>query len=44
MRYCVRDLDIEAVFVTKTKEVVLSSHHFRFTLLDNSYRITDSTV
>ena len=37
--------DIEAIFVTKTKEVVLSSaHHFRFTLLDNSYRITDSTV
>lgn len=37
--------DIEAIFVTKTKEVVLSSaHHFRFTLLDNSYRVTDSTA
>jgi len=37
--------DIEAIFVTKTKEVVLSSaHHFRFTLLDNSYRVTGSTA
>jgi len=37
--------DIEASFVTKTKEVVLSSaHHFRFTLLDNSYRVTGSTA
>ena len=37
--------DIEAIFVTKTKEVVISSmHHFRFTLLDDSYRITGSTV
>ena len=35
--------DIEAIFVTKTKEVVISSmHHFRFTLLDNDYRVTDS--
>ena len=35
--------DIEAIFVTKTKEVVFSSaHHFRFTLLDNDYRVTDS--
>ncbi|WP_253377822.1 FAD:protein FMN transferase [unidentified bacterial endosymbiont] len=35
--------DIEAIFVTKTKEVVLSSaRHFRFTLLDNCYRVTDS--
>ncbi|WP_190324715.1 FAD:protein FMN transferase, partial [Enterobacter hormaechei] len=33
--------DIEAIFVTKTKEVVISSmHHFRFTLLDNDYRVT----
>lgn len=33
--------DIEAVFVTKSKEVVLSSmQHFRFTLLDNRYRLT----
>ena len=37
--------DIDAILVTKTKEVVLSSaHHFRFTLLDNSYRVTDSTA
>lgn len=33
--------DIEAVFVTKSKEVVVSSmQHFRFTLLDNRYRLT----
>ena len=37
--------DIEAIFVTKSKEVVISSmHHFRFTLLDNAYRVTDNTV
>lgn len=37
--------DIEAIFVTKTKEVVLSSeHHFRFTLLDDGYRVTGSTA
>ncbi|RAU36994.1 FAD:protein FMN transferase [Enterobacter sp. RIT418] len=37
--------DIEAIFVTKAKEVVLSSeHHFRFTLLDNGYRVTGSTA
>ncbi|HDR2786390.1 TPA: FAD:protein FMN transferase [Enterobacter asburiae] len=37
--------DIEAIFVTKAKEVVFSSKHlFRFTLLDNDYRVTDSTV
>ena len=37
--------DIEAIFVTKAKEVVLSSsHHYRFTLLDNDYRLTGSTV
>lgn len=37
--------DIEAIFVTKTKKVVLSSeHHFRFTLLDNGYRVTGSTA
>ncbi|HDR2892409.1 TPA: FAD:protein FMN transferase [Enterobacter asburiae] len=37
--------DIEAIFVTKAKEVVFSSKHlFRFTLLDNGYRVTDSTV
>ena len=37
--------DIEAIFVTKTKEVVISSmHHFRFTLMDNDYRVTDNTV
>lgn len=35
--------DIEAIFVTKNREVVLSSaHHFRFTLLDASYRVTDN--
>jgi thiamine biosynthesis lipoprotein len=37
--------DIEAIFVTKAKEVVFSSAHlFRFTLLDNGYRVTGSTV
>lgn len=37
--------DIEAIFVTKTKEVVLSSsHHYRFTLLDSEYRLTGSTA
>ncbi|CAM8140481.1 MULTISPECIES: FAD:protein FMN transferase [Enterobacter] len=37
--------DIEAIFVTKTKEVAISSmRHFRFTLLDNTYRVTDSTA
>ena len=37
--------DIEAIFVTKTKEVAISSmRHFRFTLLDNRYRITGSTA
>ena len=35
--------DIEAIFVTKAKEVVFSSSHlFRFTLLGNGYRVTDS--
>lgn len=35
--------DIEAIFVTKAKEVVFSSSHlFRFTLLDSGYRVTDS--
>lgn len=33
--------DIEAIFVTKSNEVVLSSmQHFRFRLLDNRYRLT----
>ncbi|MCG0454481.1 FAD:protein FMN transferase [Enterobacter cloacae complex sp. ECC445] len=37
--------DIEAIFVTKNKEVAISSmRHFRFTLLDNTYRVTDSTA
>lgn len=37
--------DIEAIFVTKAKEVVLSSsHHYRFTLLDNDYCLTGNTV
>ncbi|EMV7408199.1 TPA: FAD:protein FMN transferase [Enterobacter soli] len=35
--------DIEAIFVTKAKEVVFSSSHlFRFTLLDSGYRVIDS--
>lgn len=37
--------DIEAIFVTKAREVVLSSQRqFRFTLLDDSYRLIDCTV
>jgi thiamine biosynthesis lipoprotein len=37
--------DIEAIFVTKAKEVIFSSmRHFRFTLLDSCYRVTDNTV
>lgn len=37
--------DIEAIFVTKAKEVVLSSSHlYRFTLLDKDYHLTGSTV
>ncbi|MGL4724806.1 MAG: FAD:protein FMN transferase [Scandinavium sp.] len=37
--------DIEAIFVTKAREVVLSSRRqFRFTLLDDSYRLIDRTV
>lgn len=37
--------DIEAIFVTKSQEVVLSSQRqFRFTLLDDSYRLIDCTV
>ncbi|WP_438436786.1 FAD:protein FMN transferase [Kluyvera sichuanensis] len=37
--------DIEAIFVTKNKEVVLSSSHlYRFTLLDSEYRLTGSTA
>lgn len=37
--------DIEAIFVTKEKEVVFSSTHlFRFTLLDDGYRVTDNTA
>jgi thiamine biosynthesis lipoprotein len=37
--------DIEAVFVTKTREIVFSSmRHFRFTLLDNRYRLTGNIV
>lgn len=38
--------DIEAIFVTKAREVILSSSTlFRFTLLDKDYRlITDNTV
>lgn len=37
--------DIEAIFVTKAREVVLSSQRqFRFTLLDDCYRLIDCTV
>lgn len=37
--------DLEAIFVTRSHEVVLSSQTlFRFTLLDDSFRITGSTV
>ena len=37
--------DIEAIFVTKNREVVISSRRgFRFTLLDDSYRLTDCTA
>ncbi|MBM3073219.1 FAD:protein FMN transferase [Enterobacter sp. RHBSTW-00994] len=37
--------DIEAIFVTKAKEVVISSmNHFRFTLLDSQYRVTGNIV
>ncbi|WP_312624595.1 FAD:protein FMN transferase [Scandinavium sp.] len=37
--------DIEAIFVTKAREVVLSSRRqFRFTLLDDSYRLIDRTA
>lgn len=35
--------DIEAIFVTKAREVEISSlNHFRFTLLDSRYRVTGS--
>jgi thiamine biosynthesis lipoprotein len=37
--------DIEAIFVTKNRDVILSSQRqFRFSLLDDSYRITGCTV
>lgn len=38
--------DIEAIFVTKQREIILSSaSQFRFTLLDDSYRfVTGSTA
>ncbi|EMH4161754.1 FAD:protein FMN transferase [Pluralibacter gergoviae] len=37
--------DIEAIFVTKSREIILSSRrHFRFTLLDDSYRVIDCTA
>ncbi|WP_449557229.1 FAD:protein FMN transferase [Huaxiibacter chinensis] len=37
--------DIEAIFVTRAKEVILSSmNHFRFTLCDEDYRLTDNIV
>lgn len=37
--------DIEAIFVTKNRDIILSSQRqFRFTPLDDSYRLTDSTV
>lgn len=37
--------DIEALFVTRQREIILSSaHHYRFTLLDNDYRLTVRTA
>ncbi|HHG8775267.1 TPA: FAD:protein FMN transferase [Raoultella planticola] len=37
--------DIEAIFVTKNRQVILSSQRrFRFHLLDDRYRLTDCTV
>ena len=37
--------DVEAIFVTKAREVILSSQRgYRFTLLDDSYRLIDRTV
>jgi len=37
--------DIEAIFVTKNRDVILSSQrNFRFSLLDDSYQLTGSTT
>lgn len=37
--------EIEAIFVTKQREIVLSSaNHYRFTLLDDGYRLTVRTA
>ena len=37
--------DIEAIFVTKNRDVILSSQRrFRFQLLDDGYRLTDCTA
>ena len=37
--------DIEAIFVTKNRDIILSSQRrFRFHLLDDSYRLTDCTA
>jgi thiamine biosynthesis lipoprotein len=37
--------DIEAIFVTKNRDVILSSQRqFRFSLLNDSYRITGCTA
>lgn len=37
--------DIEAIFVTKNRDVILSSQrNFRFSLLDDSYRLTGCTA
>ena len=37
--------DIEAIFVTKNRDVILSSQRrFRFQLLDNGYRLTGCTA
>lgn len=37
--------DIEAIFVTKNRDVILSSQrHFRFRLLDDSYNLIDCTA
>lgn len=37
--------DIEAIFITKNRDIILSSQRqFRFTHLDDSYRLTDCTA
>ncbi|ELW9444291.1 FAD:protein FMN transferase [Pluralibacter gergoviae] len=44
-QWLARRPDIEAIFVTKRREIFLSSRrHFRFTLLDDGYRLIDCTA